>query len=295
MKHKIGMVCLSALSLLFIQSCDNSRDGGVLPIPATPTIVTPTIATTPATPSTATKYSEAVADYRAYVIQECDALVQQTQAFAEAVKTGNADSARRLYAVARTHYERIEPIAESLGNLDSYIDAREGDVPADEWRGFHRIEKFLWPTVGADENVDELADHLLNDVQILRARLESVDIEPALMVIGSVELLNEVSSTKVTGEEERYSHTDLYDIAANVDGAKQIYSLFKPSLQQADPALEQTLNERFAAVYSDLDAFKSADGFMLYQDIEPARIRNLSNDIDALAEPLSRMGAALEI
>lgn len=281
---KIVKGCLAALSVVLIQGCDDGGDGSVAVIATPPT---PTV--------TAIKYSEAVVAYRQYVIEECDALVQQTQAFTEAVKTGNEDDARRLYVVARTHYERIEPIAESLGNLDPDIDAREGDAPADEWRGFHRIEKFLWSAPGADENVDEFADHLLNDVQILRARLESVDIEPALMVVGSVELLNEVSSSKVTGEEERYSHTDLYDIAANVDGAKQIYSLLTTSLEHTDPILVQTLNERFAAVYSDLDAFKTTDGFMLYQDIEAAQIRNLSNDIDALAEPLSRMGAALDI
>ena len=59
----------------------------------------------------------------------------------------------------------------------------------------------------------------------LRVKVESVEIDVKMLVTGAVELLNEVSSSKVTGEEERYSHTDLYDFAANVEGASAIVEL----------------------------------------------------------------------
>ena len=44
-------------------------------------------------------------------------------------------------------------------------------------------------------------------------------LQPAQVANGSVDLLGEVAKSKVTGEEERYSHTDLGDFEANVDGA----------------------------------------------------------------------------
>ncbi len=75
---------------------------------------------------------------------EAARLVTATQAFAAAVKAGDVATAKSLYAAARSHYEAIEPIAESFGNLDPAIDARENDVEGDQWTGFHRLEKALW-------------------------------------------------------------------------------------------------------------------------------------------------------
>lgn len=127
------------------------------------------------------------------------------------------------------HYERIEPIAEALGDLDPNIDARENDVDAADWRGFHKIEQALWQN-NTTEGMTDVADRLLKDAQLLRAKVETAGIDANLLVTGAVELLNEVSSSKVTGEEERYSHTDLYDFVANVEGAQKIYELLKPEL-----------------------------------------------------------------
>ena len=41
-------------------------------------------------------------------------------------------------------YERVEPVAESFGDLDPRIDARANDVPKSKWTGFHPIERRLW-------------------------------------------------------------------------------------------------------------------------------------------------------
>ena len=52
------------------------------------------------------------------------------------------------------------------------------------------------------------------------------------MLTGAVDLLNEVATQKITGEEEIFSHTDLYDFRANIEGAEKIFALFKLSLIQ---------------------------------------------------------------
>lgn len=231
----------------------------------------------------------AVANYRKFVVEQCDLLVQATTKFTDAVKTGKLNEAKQLYAPTRMYYERIEPIAEALGDLDPNIDARENDVEDKDWRGFHRIEKGLW-TAGSTKGLEAYADRLLSDVKLLRAKVETAEIDSALLVTGAVELLNEVSASKVTGEEERYSHTDLYDFAANVEGAGKIFELLKPELQKKDAALVATIDTRFAELNKTLAPFKKGDGYVTYTELTADQTRKLSQAIDALAEPLSQMG-----
>ncbi|MEK4004688.1 iron uptake system protein EfeO [Paenibacillus sp. FSL H3-0333] len=239
-------------------------------------------------------FTTAIDKYRKYVIEQCDAFVKQTEGFTDAVKAGKLDEAKALYAPARMHYERIEPIAEALGDLDPNIDARENDVDAADWRGFHKIEQALWQN-NTTEDMTDVADRLLKDAQLLRAKVETAGIDANLLVTGAVELLNEVSSSKVTGEEERYSHTDLYDFVANVEGAQKIYELLKPELAKKDPALEQTIGERFTALMNELAPFKSGEGYVSYETLKPEEVRRLSQNLDALAEPLSNMGTILGV
>ncbi|MEK3791569.1 iron uptake system protein EfeO [Paenibacillus sp. FSL R7-0204] len=239
-------------------------------------------------------FTTAIDEYRKYVIEQCDAFVKQTEGFTDAVKAGKLDEAKALYAPARMHYERIEPIAEALGDLDPNIDARENDVDAADWRGFHKIEQALWQN-NTTEGMTDVADRLLKDAQLLRAKVETAGIDANLLVTGAVELLNEVSSSKVTGEEERYSHTDLYDFVANVEGAQKIYELLKPELAKKDPTLEQTIGERFTALLNELAPFKSGEGYVSYETLKPEEVRRLSQNLDALAEPLSNMGTILGV
>lgn len=239
-------------------------------------------------------FSAAVEQYRTFAVEQCDLFVKETEKFTNAVKAGKLDEAKKLYAPTRAYYERIEPVAEALGDLDPDIDARVNDVDAADWRGFHRIEKALWEdnTTAGQEG---FADQLLKDAQLLRAKIETIDIDASLMVTGAVELLNEVSSSKVTGEEELYSHTDLYDFAANVEGADKIYEILKADLAKKDPDLEKEIGERFAALKQELDAFKKGDGYVDYTELKEDQIRKLSQNLDALAEPLSNMGKILGV
>ena len=88
----------------------------------------------------------ALANYAAYVQDQSDQLVTETQEFVDAYTAGDDDEARALYPEARVHWERIETVAESFGDLDPKMDAREADLePGQEWTGWHRIEKDLWP------------------------------------------------------------------------------------------------------------------------------------------------------
>lgn len=203
------------------------------------------------------------------------------------------EKAKGLYAPAREPWERVEPIAASFGDYDPRIDAREGDVPEDEWGGFHRIEKALW-VGGTTEGMEEHARGLMQDVRGLRVEVRDLELEPVDLVSGSVELLNEVSAGKITGEEERYSHTDLYDIRANVEGSQAAFDELKPEVAGEDLSLANEVEEGFDGVYGELEQYRRGDGWVSYEKLDEADRRALSQKVDALAEPLSRVGKVLE-
>ena len=213
--------------------------------------------------------------YRAYAIHECNALVISTRALARALTAGNLDQAKRLYLSTRMAYERIEPIAEALGSLDPDIDGRDGDVPAAQWRGFHRIERILW-TGKESETLQTYTTRLLDDVTLLRAKLNNVEITIPALALGAVDLLNEVATSKITGEEERYSHTDLYDFAANVEGARKIFDLLEPRVKAKDPALAAATEANFQKVSQALDRYKKGSDYALYMSLSTADTKTLA-------------------
>ncbi|MGH3601696.1 MAG: iron uptake system protein EfeO, partial [Pseudonocardiaceae bacterium] len=205
--------------------------------------------------------------YHDYVVAEVDQLAAATKQFTDAVRAGDIEKAKQMFPLARLHYESIEPVAESFGDLDPSIDARIDDVdnPAD-WTGFHRIEKAIWQDKTL-EGMSPMADKLDADVITLKSKVAGETYQTAQLANGAVELLNEVSTKKVTGEEDRYSHTDLWDFAANVDGARECFELLKPALAAKDPDLAQRLEGRFTDVADQLSKHRQGDGYVDYSAV----------------------------
>jgi iron uptake system component EfeO len=230
----------------------------------------------------------AVGQYRQYLEAQTAELVATTKAFTDAVDAGNLDQAKALYAPSRVAYERIEPVAETFGDLDPKIDAREGDVPKKEWGGYHYIEQKLWID-GTTDGLSSYTMDLNDNVATLQNLVKDVDLQPAGIANGAVELLNEVSKSKITGEEERYSRTDLVDFEANVQGAEAAYDAVKPILQKKNPQLATDLDAKFAAVYAALQPYKTGDTYVAYTALTDDDTKALSQVIDALAEPLSKV------
>ncbi len=162
-----------------------------------------------------------LAEYKLYVKSEVDALVEGTRKLVDAVKAGNLAEAQRVYAPAHLRYERIEPIAELFNDLDGSMDSREDDFEkkADDpkFLGFHRIEKGIFSDQST-KALGPIADKLMADALDLQKRIDGLTIAPKDLVGGAAELIEEVASKKITGEEDRYSRTDLWDFQANLDG-----------------------------------------------------------------------------
>jgi iron uptake system component EfeO len=234
----------------------------------------------------------AAREYQDYVDEQSELLVDRTEGFVAAVEAGDVDEAKKLYAPSRVPWERIEPIAEKFGTLDPEVDAREGDVPDKQWTGFHRIEKALW-VEDTTEGQDRYARELISDIERLEKEVDGVKLRASDPVFGAVELLNEVSATKITGEEERYSHTDLYDIAANVEGAEVAFEFVKPVVGRQNPDLVNEIEARFRGMEREMEPYRRGDGWVSYEKVDEKERRELSQKIDALAEPLSRVGRVL--
>jgi len=209
------------------------------------------------------------------------------------------EEAKKQYPVIRMAYERSEPIAESFGELDVNIDFRLADYLEENkteegWRGFHRIEKIMWEQ-NTTKGTEEYADQLVKDIKELKAKVATVEVTPDLMVTGAVDLLNEVATQKITGEEEIYSHTDLYDFKANIEGAEEIFKIFKPLIEKKDSKLAKDLTEKFATINGLLDKYKTDDKhYKLYTDLTKENTKELSEAVTKLGEPLSQMGVILD-
>ena len=263
---------------------------------------------------------QAVDLYAAFVKDQVENLVPRVDEFVTAYQAGDDATARALFPQVRAYYERIEPIAEALGDLDPRIDYREVDAVAEalEWTGFHRIEKDLWVPAQDALNADgespawqnwqpsspeeraSFGDQLIADVAELDGYVHADDFRAALdaqgvagLSNGAIALLDEVATGKITGEEDWWSGTDLWDFAANVEGSKMAFSLVRDLAEAKGDdgaALVGDIDAGYAALEESLASHGSlAEGFILYPELTDADKRELTDLINALAEPLSQL------
>ncbi len=245
---------------------------------------------------------QATTQYAAYVKDQSAQLQDITDQFVTAYKAGDDDEARSLFPLARVHWERIETVAESFGDLDPATDLREADLePGQKWTGWHRIEKDLWPPAKGYQALTPaqrvtFADDLQGNITTLDKRVQTLTYTVDQIGNGSKGLLDEVATGKITGEEDIWSHTDLYDFQANVDGARVGYEGLKPLLDIKDPELSKTIAERFDALQVLLDKYRvGEEGFVFYNTVTQPERKELSDAVNALSEPLSKMTGAITL
>jgi len=256
----------------------------------------------------------AVATYLSYVRSQVRQLVPAVATLTAAYEAGDDTAARSLFAGARVFYERIEPTAEQFGDLDPKIDYREVDAVSGglAWTGFHRIEKDLWPPTAAALNSDgtsatlnwtpstpsqraTFGAGLVADVQKLSDLVNEPDFTLTLADItnGAIGLLDEVAAGKITGEEDWWSHTDLSDFQANLQGAEAAFDAVKAiaaSQGSAGTKLVASISQEFAALNGLLAHYGSIEsGFTPYNEVTDAQRKSLSDQVNALAEPLSQL------
>ena len=251
----------------------------------------------------------AVADYERYVAGQVGELVPLTRTFTDAVRAGDLPAAQAAYAPSREPWERIEPIAGLIEEIDGKVDARVDDyasVDDPDFTGWHRLEYLLFEQQTI-QGAAPFADRLDTDLATLQTELATLEIPPTAVAIGAAELIEEVSEGKITGEEDRYSKTDLWDFGGNVEGAQAVIGVLTPALQQADPGLLADIEAGFSDLNSSLDPLRAGEGWVLYcrQDdefpsprcpgvtVERATVDRLKAQLAGLSEDLALVAGAL--
>ena len=242
------------------------------------------------------KFKEAADNYKRYVNSQTDALIPAVDVFVAAVKKGDIAAAKAQFPIARTYYERIEPVAESFpDDLDPRIDLREADLePGQKWTGFHALEKQLWVT-GLQPDANTLADQLVADVKELDGGVKApgFTIDSTQIAGGAQGLLDEIASSKISGEEDTFSHTDLWDFEANLQGSQTAVASVRPILDERNPDLGKKVDQRFAESEAELAKYRKGDGFVLYDTVTEPQRQELSRSIDALSKEVSQVQGAI--
>ena len=250
---------------------------------------------TGATWQSSPQLTAAVAGYSSYIDQNVASLVTHSQAFCRAIDDGSMTQAKLAYPKARVYYERIEPVAEIWGSLDTDIDGRwENPVTvASQFMGFHKIEQLLWEG-NTLAGAPKLCAGLVRNERQLLTLVHKAQYNPLEMASGATDLINEAATSKISGEEERYSNTDLPVFQANVDGAMKVVALLRPYLQKKDPALLSLIRQRDAAISKQLGKYQASPGYdgtgyVEYSTVTGSQRRQLAGSVNALAEAMSKI------
>lgn len=255
--------------------------------------------------SVSTLLTEGTKGYGVYVDGVVDAMVVAVNRLKSDIDAGDLAKAKEDYAKARPFYERIESdvsgfilpgfkATDNSGNLDYLIDMRASNLdPKAGWHGFHAIERDLFQNGKITPDTKKLAAELQQNVGQLDKLAKALTYKPEDLANGAADLLEEVQGTKISGEEEAYSHIDLVDFAGNVEGAEQSFAFLQPGLEKIDPDLTKRVADQFAAVHQLLDTYrdpKIPGGFKYYTaEIKAADGAKLSRSVQALQEPLSKI------
>ena len=220
----------------------------------------------------------------------------ETTVFTDAVRAGDVEAAKAAFPTSRQPWERIEPIAGLVEDIDVAVDARVDDFANEEdpaWTGWHKLEYLLWETGDLSE-AGPIADQLDEDLATLQAAIADLELPPAALAVGAAELIQEVSEGKITGEEDRYSHTDLYDFEANVEGSQALIGFLTPALEEADPELLADIEAGFDDLLADLEQYRTEDGgFVPFTDLTEEDIAPLKADLAGLSEDLALVAGVL--
>ena len=304
-RHLAWQLPVVALALI-AAGCSSSDAGSGTD---TATSATTTSASAAAAPNPLAE--KAATEYKAYAVAQIDELVGLVKVFTDAVRAGDLKAAQDAYAPSRAPWERIEPLAGLVEEIDGKVDARVDDfagVDDPTFTGWHRLEYLLFEK-NTTEGGAPFADQLDKDIATLKDEFATVEVKPVDVSTGAAELIEEVSEGKITGEEDRYSKTDLWDFDANLQGSQAAVSKLSPALVEADPALLGKIDAGLDSVFATMGPLRRGDGWVLFctendpypsprcpeVTVTPPIIDTLKAELAGLSENLSQVSGVLKL
>jgi iron uptake system component EfeO len=243
--------------------------------------------------------SQGTKDYAGYIVNQIGQLGDGVQALDAAIQSGNLEASKVAYAKSRLFWERAEStvegfvlpgfaVGDNAGSLDYLIDMR-ASTPVDAkvgWKGFHAIERDLWQGGAITAGTKALSTELVANVGKLNNVVAGLQYKPADLANGASDLIEEVQNTKITGEEEAFSHIDLVDFSGNVEGAQQAYASLRSGLAKIDANLVTQIDQQFRAVLSVLDGYRDPSALGGYRTYPPALQTSDAPKLTAVIQPL---------
>lgn len=255
--------------------------------------------------STAGLLNQGTKDYATWVAGQSEELQTAVTNLKTAIDGGDLAASRTAYVNARTFYEKIESdvegfvmpgfkVGDNKGNLDYLIDMRASNLDeAVGWSGFHAIERDLWKKGVISDATKKYTADLDTNVGKLVEVVKTLEFKPEDLANGAAALLEEVQSNKITGEEEEFSHTDLSDFAANVEGARQAFAYLQPGLQKIDAELMTSVVTQFGNVDAELARLRDRSapgGYIVWNEANRAKHRKaLSQAVLGLQQPMQKI------
>ena len=308
-RHVAWPVSVAAVALV-LSGCSGSTSEG------SDSSASETSSTSPASSSSAVAAPNPLADqaaveYKAYADGQVDELVGAVKVLTDAVRANDLKAAQDAYAPSRVPWERIEPLAGLVEEIDGLVDSRVDDfsgVDDPKFTGWHRLEYLLFEK-NTTEGGAPYADQLDKDIATLKEQFATVEVKPIDVSNGAAELIEEVSEGKITGEEDRYSKTDLWDFDANMQGAQAAVDKLNPALVEADPALLGKISAGVNSVFDTMRPLRRGDGWVLFctendpypsprcpeVTVDPPTIDKLKAELAGLSENLSQVSGVLKL
>ena len=139
-----------------------------------------------------------------------------------------------------------------------------------------------------------MAQRLLTDVTTLKQQLLAQSLPPEQLVSTVVRNLNNLGEVRASsGEEERYSRTDLNGFAGNLFAARKVVDLLRPLLTKSAAELLPTLDNAIASLDAELDGFKVEKGYASYDSVSAEQRKQIADKAKALADALDGIDPAL--
>ncbi len=238
-----------------------------------------------------------LSEFRVYLSTQSSALIKAVTALEHAIEAGDLTQAQALYVPARAAYQRIAPAAQRLADLDNTINARADYFEKREqdpgFTGFHRIEYALFQQRNLD-GLTPVAQRLITDVTTLKQQLLAQSLPPEQLVSILVRNLNSMADVRASsGEEERYSHTDLNGFAANLDATRKVVDLLRPLLNKSAAELLPKIDSAVTALDAEFNGFKVNDGYASYDSVSAEQRQQIADKAKALADALDGIDPAL--
>ncbi|WDH50776.1 iron uptake system protein EfeO [Pseudomonas chlororaphis] len=238
-----------------------------------------------------------LSEFRVYLSRQSSALIKAVSELEHAIQAGDLAQAQALYLPARAAYQRLAPAAQRLGELDNRINARADYFEKREqdpaFVGFHRLEYALFQQRDLS-GLAPIAQRLLSDVASLKQQLLAQSLPPEQLVSLVARSQRSIAEVRASsGEEERYSHSDLNGFAASLETTRKVVDLLRPLLAKPAAPLLAQIDGALDALDSQYSALRSTEGYASYDSVGADQRKRIADQAKVLADALDGIDPAL--